>query len=269
MTKRVTPLSAPASVSFTQRLWAVFLKTAGAREFYRIFGGWIRPLAVLSLIALLVGMVWGLAFAPPDYLQGNSYRIMFIHVPAAMLAQSAYLGLAILGLILLVWKLKTAEYVARALAPVGLVACVIALLTGSIWGRPTWGTYWVWDARITSMLILAFLYAGVMGLYAAGENRSQTAKAAALLSIIGAVNLPIIKYSVEWWNTLHQGATFTLTEAPKMHHTMYLPLIPMVLGVYLGAAALVLYHSRTLILAGEQRHRWVQQILTQLSSKIP
>ena len=220
-------------------------------------------MGMLALTLLVLGMVWGLGFAPPDYLQGNSYRIMFIHVPAAMLAQSAYLGLAVLGVILLVWKLKTAEYVARALAPVGLVACILALITGSIWGRPTWGTYWVWDARITSMLILAFLYAGVIGLYAAGDNRSQTAKAAALLSIIGAINIPIIKYSVEWWNTLHQGATFTLTAAPKMPPSMYLPLIPMVLGLYLGAAALVIYYSRTLLLQGEQRHRWARQHLQQ------
>jgi len=202
-----------------------------------------------------------LAFAPPDYLQGNSYRIIFIHVPSASLAISIYFALAVLGVIFMVWKIKTASLVAQALAPFGFLLCVISLLTGSIWAKPTWGTYWVWDARLTSMLILAFLYAGVMALFAAFEHTSNRGKAAAILSIVGAVNLPIIKYSVEWWNTLHQGATFTLTEAPKMSADMWLPLLLMVIGSYLLVAALAIYRTNTLILNRDQSKAWVKEYI--------
>lgn len=247
--------------SVWQRLWNGFLQTVGPRHFYQTFMPWVPVLSCLAAALLLVGAVWGLLFAPPDYLQGNSYRIIFIHVPAASLALSIYLALAVLGVIRLVWKIKTAEYVARAAAPVGLLLCVISLMTGAIWGKPTWGTYWVWDGRLTSMLILAFLYAGIMALYQAFENTPNQGKAAAILSIVGAVNLPIIKYSVVWWNTLHQGSTFTLTAAPKMAASMYVPLLIMLLGFYLLAAALVLYRSGSLILQDERQKRWVQDLI--------
>ncbi len=188
-----------SSPSLWQRIWQGFLTTVGTKQFFRIFAPWVKWLAILAGVCLLLGSVWGLAFAPPDYLQGNSYRIIFIHVPAASLAISIYFALAVLGVIYLVWKIKTASLVAQALAPMGFLLCVISLLTGSIWAKPTWGTYWVWDARLTSMLILAFLYAGVMALFAAFEHTANRGKAAAILSIVGAVNLPIIKYSVEWF----------------------------------------------------------------------
>ncbi len=239
------------------RLWQGFLKTVGTKEFYRIFAPWVKYLAMLALILLAIGTIWGLAFAPPDYLQGNSYRIIFIHVPTASLAMSIYLGMAILGVIFLVWKIKTANLVAQAIAPIGFILCVLSLVTGSIWAKPTWGTYWVWDARLTSMLILAFLYAGVMALFAAFEHTASRGKAAAILSIVGAVNLPIIKYSVNWWNTLHQGATFTVTQAPKMPASMWLPLLIMMLGGYFLVAALAIYRTNTLILQRESNKQWV------------
>lgn len=259
-----SPASPPSPrVSIWRRLWNWFLQTVGPRHFYQTFSPWVRWLAWIAAGLIAVGSVWGLAFAPPDYLQGNSYRIIFIHVPAASLALSMYLALAVLGVISLVWKIKTAEIVARAAAPVGFVLCVLSLLTGAIWGKPTWGTYWVWDGRLTSMLILAFLYAGVMALYQAFEHTPNQGKAAAILSIVGAVNLPIIKYSVVWWNTLHQGSTFTLTAAPKMAPSMYVPLLIMLLGFYVLVAALVLYRSCTLILQREQHSRWVQDWVRQ------
>lgn len=243
--------------SFFNRLWQGFLKTVGTKEFYRIFAPWVKWLSVIALPLLIIGSVWGLVFAPPDYLQGNSYRIIFIHVPAASLAMSIYLALAILGVIFLVWKIKTANLVAQAIAPIGFILCVLSLLTGSIWAKPTWGTFWVWDARLTSMLILAFLYAGVMALFVAFEHTASRGKAAAILSVVGAVNLPIIKYSVEWWNTLHQGATFTVTERPKMPPDMYLPLLLMILGTYFLVAALAIYRTNTLILQRESNKQWV------------
>lgn len=256
-----------ANQGFFSRLWQGFLKTVGTKEFYRIFSPWVKWLMWLASVLLLVGSVWGLVFAPPDYLQGNSYRIIFIHVPTASIAMSIYLGLSVLGVIFLVWKIKTASLVAQAIAPIGFLLCVLSLLTGSIWAKPTWGTFWVWDARLTSMLILAFLYAGVMALFVAFEHQSSRGKAAAILSIVGAVNLPIIKYSVEWWNTLHQGATFTITERPKMPPDMYLPLLLMILGTYCLVAGLAIYRTNTLILQRESNKQWVIDECKRLAKK--
>lgn len=242
---------------FYERLWQGFLTTVGAERFFVIFAPWVRYLSAIAAIFLSVGAVWGLLFAPADYLQGNSYRIIFVHVPAASLAMSIYLAMAVFGVIFLVWKIKVASVIAQAVAPIGFLACVLSLVTGSIWAKPTWGTYWVWDARLTSMLILAFLYAGVMALFSAFANTPNRGRAAAMLSIVGAVNLPIIKYSVEWWNTLHQGATFTITQAPKMPASMWLPLLLMMLGGYCLAAALTIYRTNTLLLWQNQNKSWV------------
>lgn len=247
--------------SFLTRLWQGFLTTVGSEPFFRIFSPWVKYLAWVSAILLGIGTVWGLLFAPPDYLQGNSYRIIFVHVPTASLAMSIYFAMGILGVIFLVWKIKTANIVAQAIAPLGFVACVLSLITGSIWAKPTWGTYWVWDARLTSMLILAFLYAGVMALFSAFENSASRGKAAAVLSVVGVINLPIIKYSVEWWNTLHQGATFTVTQAPKMPASMWLPLLIMILGGYCFVGAMAIYRTNTLILKREANKAWVQNLL--------
>ncbi|MDE2422055.1 MAG: heme ABC transporter permease CcmC [Gammaproteobacteria bacterium] len=243
------------------RLWNGFLQTVGMQPFYETFNPWVKWLAIVAAILWLIGSIWGLAFAPPDYLQGNSYRIIFIHVPSASLALSIYLALAVLGVISLVWKIKTASIVAQAAAPVGLVLCIVALVTGAIWGKPTWGAYWVWDGRLTSMLVLAFLYVGVVALFHAYENTANQGKAAAILSIIGAVNLPIIKYSVVWWNTLHQGSTFSLTSAPKMPPSMYMPLVIMFFAFCFMVAALVLYRSCTLILIRERNKSWVKALI--------
>ncbi|OOS05388.1 heme exporter protein C [Moraxella cuniculi DSM 21768] len=246
---------------FFNRLWQAFLTTVGTERFFQIFSPWVKYLASIAAVLLAAGLIWGLGFAPADYLQGNSYRIIFIHVPAASLAMSIYFAMSVLGVIFLVWKIKTANLVAQAIAPIGFVCCVLSLLTGSIWGKPTWGTYWVWDARLTSMLILAFLYAGVIALFVAFEHSNNRGKAAAILSIVGAVNLPIIKYSVEWWNTLHQGATFSITNAPKMDASMWVPLLIMLLGAYFLVAALAIYRTNSLILLREANKAWVQRLL--------
>lgn len=246
---------------FLKRWWQLFEQTVSPKYFYFISERFIPWLAVFAGLLITVGTVWGLAFAPADYLQGNSYRIMFVHVPAASLAMGGYFLLAICGVISLVWKVKTAEMVAHAVAPIGALFCFLSLVTGGIWGKPTWGTYWVWDARLTSMLILLFLYMGIIALYNAYESSATGAKAAAILAIVGVVNLPIIKYSVVWWNTLHQGATFTLTAKPKMPAEMWLPLVLMILGFYTLFALLTVLKTRTIILQRERRTQWVRELV--------
>lgn len=167
--------------------------------------------AILGLASLLTGWGWGLFFAPKDYLQGDTVRIMYIHVPAAMFAMGGYLSVAIAAGVGYIWRHPLADLAAQAMAPVGAVYAAICLISGSLWGRPTWGTYWVWDARLTSMLVLFFLYLGYIALSDAFEDKVRGSRAAAILALIGLINLPIIQYSVVWWNTLHQGDSITLT----------------------------------------------------------
>ncbi|GLR63893.1 heme exporter protein C [Marinospirillum insulare] len=208
-----------------------------------------------------LGLVLGLAYAPMDYQQGNSFRIMYVHVPAAFLAQSVYMMMAVAGIVLLVWKMKMADVVAQALAPIGAIMTFISLVTGAIWGMPTWGTWWMWDARLTSMLILFFLYLGVMALREALSPQETAAKACALLAIVGVINIPIIKYSVDWWYTLHQPASIKLTEKPAMPASMYLPLLFMVLGFYALLGWSVLLRARAEVLRREAKSGWVRELL--------
>jgi heme exporter protein C len=238
--------------------WTWFHKLGSPRWFYAISGRWLPRFGWAAAVLLLVGIVWGLAFAPPDYQQGNSFRIIYLHVPSAMLAQSIYLMLAVSGLVGLVWKIKLADVFLQQAAPVGAWMTFVALVTGAIWGKPTWGAWWVWDARLTSMLILLFLYLGVIALGQAIGNRDSAARACAVLAIVGSVNLPIIKYSVQWWNTLHQPATFSFTEKPAMPAQMWLPLLLMVLGFYCLFAAVLLLRMRLEVLRREARSSWAQ-----------
>lgn len=214
-----------------------------------------------GLLLLIAGLVWGLAFAPKDYLQGNSYRIIFIHVPSAFLAQSIYISMAVAAVVTLVWRMKLADVFVKAIAPVGLMFTFLALFTGAVWGKPTWGTWWVWDARLTSMLILLFLYGGVIALDRAINDEKSAARAVAVLVLVGVVNIPIIKYSVDWWNTLHQPATFKLTQKPTMPIEMWMPLLLSVLGLYLLFGWLTCIRMKTEILVREQRTRWVRELV--------
>ena len=241
--------------------WAWFHRLASPPRFYALAGRCLPWLGGLAALLLLVGIVWGLAFAPPDYQQGDSVRILYIHVPAAMLAQSCYLLLAVTGVVSLVWKLKLADLALHCAAPIGASMTALALITGSVWGKPTWGTWWVWDARLTSMLILLFLYAGVIALGQALSNRESAAKACAVLAVVGVVNLPIIKYSVVWWSTLHQGATFTLGERPAMPAEMWAPLALTVPGFYCFFGFVLLLRMRHELLAREGRSQWAQAAL--------
>lgn len=238
-----------------------FYQLGSPRWFYDISGKLLPWFAFAAVLLLVVGTVWGLAFAPADYQQGNSFRIIYIHVPSAILAQSCYMLMALAGAINLIWKMKVADMVAKSCAPIGATMAVLALVTGAIWGKPTWGAWWVWDARLTSMLILFFLYIGVYTLYHAIENEISAGQAAAVLSLVGVVNIPIIKYSVEWWNTLHQPSTFTLTEKPAMPPEMWMPLLVMVLGFYCFFAVSLMLRTRSEILQRERRSSWVQKLV--------
>ena len=217
--------------------------------------------AVAALLSLSIGTVWGLAFAPADYQQGDSFRIIYIHVPSAILSMGAYLSMAIAALIGLVWQIRAADWTAAAMAPVGAVFTFIALVTGAIWGKPTWGAWWVWDARLTSELILLFLYLGVIALYRAFEDEKVAGKAAGILAVVGVVNLPIIHYSVEWWNTLHQGATITKFAKPSIAPEMLWPLLLNILGFGLFFGAVTLIGLKGHILRREAHRPWVRQFV--------
>ncbi len=241
-------------------MWQFFHKLGSPKWFYGIAGRWMPWLLWSGLLLALIGIVWGLAFAPKDYLQGNSYRIIFIHVPSAFLAQSVYIMMASAAMVTLVWRMKLADVFVKSVAPVGAVLTFLALFTGAVWGKPTWGTWWIWDARLTSMLILLFLYFGVIALGAAVSDEKSSARSVAVLVLVGVVNIPIIKYSVEWWNTLHQPATFKLTEKPTMPMEMWLPLLLVVLGLYLLFGWLAFVRMQTEILYRERKTHWVKTL---------
>lgn len=238
-----------------------FYQLASPRWCYDITGKLLPGFVIASLLLLVGGVIWALLFAPADYQQGNSFRIIYIHVPSAILAQSCYMLMAVAGAVGLIWKMKVADMVAKSCAPIGASIAVLALATGAIWGKPTWGSWWVWDARLTSMLILLFLYLGVIALHSAIESETTAAQSSAVLALVGLVNIPIIKYSVDWWNTLHQPATFTLTEKPAMPVEMWLPLLVMVIGFYCFFAVSLMMRLRNEIVYRERRSSWVQQLI--------
>jgi heme exporter protein C len=244
-------------------MWLWLHKLASPRYFYSI-SGWLTPwLGGITLILLLTGLIWGLYYAPTDYQQGESYRIIFIHVPAAWMSMFIYVVMAAAAAIGLIWRIKLADVVASASAPIGAWFTFLALVTGSLWGKPMWGTWWVWDGRLTSELILLFLYLGFMALQAAIPDRRTAARAAAILALVGVVNIPIIHFSVEWWNTLHQPATITKLDKPSMDPRMLWPLLVMALAFKLYYATAVLMRARCEVLDRERNSTWVKELVTE------
>lgn len=229
--------------------------------YYQWTGRLISWLTAITAILFAVGLYCSFFIAPADYQQGESYRIMFIHVPSAWLSMIAYMVMAIAGVIALVWRIKVAEVTVMACAPIGAMFTAFALLTGSLWGKPMWGTYWVWDARLTSELVLLFLYIGVIALGATIEERRSAARACSILAIVGVVNIPIIHYSVVWWNTLHQGASVSKFDAPSIHISMLIPLLIMVVAFKAIFFLLLFMRSRTELLRREQNSKWVNKVL--------
>lgn len=243
-------------------MWSFFHKLGSPRWFYQISGQLLPVLIVLSVGLLVWGATWGLAYAPEDYRQGNSYRIIFIHVPSAFVALAGYYVMATAGAISLIWKMKLADIVMQAAAPVGAAMTFIALFSGAVWGKPTWGTWWVWDARITSMLVLFFLYIGVIALRQAFESAEQAGKACAVLCLVGTVNIPIIYKSVDWWYSLHQPATIKVMGESSMHADMWWPLLVMIFAFYLLYGSALLLNTRLGVLRREQKTRWVEELLS-------
>lgn len=226
---------------------------ANPGRFMRLSGAALPWVGVAALVTTALGLGWGGFVAPGDWQQGETVRIMYLHVPSAWMAMGLYLGLGIAALLALVWKHALADLAAQAIAPVGACFTVVCLATGSLWGRPMWGAYWVWDARLTSVLILLFLYLGHIALSGAFDDPRRGEKSAAILALVGLVNLPVIKFSVDWWNTLHQPASVTRLASPGIHAGMLWPLLISALGFTLLGAFLVLLRLRTEVLRKRAR----------------
>ncbi len=206
---------------------------------------WLNAAAIVLTAA---GLIWGLGFAPADWQQGNAVRIMYIHVPAAWLASAGYLSLAACSFASLVWRHPLADLAAVEIGPVGAAFTAVCLASGSLWGKPMWGAWWVWDARLTSVLVLFFLYLGHIALVRAFDDPQRGYRAGAVLALVGTINLPIIKFSVDWWNTLHQPDTITLTGAPKMYLPMFWPLLLAAIGFTFAFAAIVIARLRAAVM---------------------
>src|SRR5437868_10853352 len=218
---------------------------ANPARFMRVSGAALPWLGVATGGLLALGLFWSLILAPPDYQQSESVRIMFIHVPSAWMALSVYLFVAVASAVALIWRHPLAEIAAQSAAPIGAAFTFVCLATGSLWGRPMWGTWWVWDARLTSVLVWFFLYLGYVALANAFDDPSRGGRAAAVLALVGVVNLPIIKFSVDWWNTLHQPASVMRIGGPRIDISMLAPLLIMALGFTLLFVALLMVRMRT------------------------
>jgi heme exporter protein C len=241
----------------TGSFWFQFASPA---RFYPLAGRMIPWFGWAAAALALAGLYVGFFVAPTDWQQGESYRIIFIHVPAAWMAMFIYLVMAFWCALSLTLNTRLSAMMAQALAPTGAMFAFVSLWTGAFWGRPTWGAYWVWDARLTSTLILLFLYLGFMALRAAIDDPRRADRAAALLALVGVVNVPIIYFSVRWWNTLHQGATISMTAAPKMAETMLTAMLLMTFAAWAYTIAVALHRVRTIMLEREALADWVGEM---------
>jgi heme exporter protein C len=242
-------------------MWNWFHKLASPPHFYRIaglFGPWLLwP----SLLLLAIGTYGGLVLAPADYQQGDGFRIIYVHVPSAYLSTTIYALMAVASGIGLIWRIKLAHAVAAGAAPIGASFTAVALVSGMLWGKPMWGTYWEWDPRLTSELILLFIYFGYMSLRASFEDINKADRASGLLAVIGVVNLPIIHFSVTWWSSLHQGPTIKKLGTPSITGDMLWPLLLLIAASTLFFGAILLYRVRAEVLDREQNSRWVEDLL--------
>ncbi len=247
-------------------MWMLLYQLASPKTYYRLSGRIIPWLAYLALFFLMVGLVWGLVFAPADYQQGDAFRILYVHVPCAFLSMALYAFLGFLSILLLVWRIKLAGIMLNGVAQLGACMTLLALVTGSIWGKPMWGAWWVWDARLTSELILLLLYASILATSHAFQNKDQGDKVVAVLCLVGLVDLPIIHYSVYWWNTLHQGSTILALSKPKIHLSMLYPLLFILVGSALYCAVVMMSKARNELLWRERRQKWVKVMMMRNSA---
>jgi heme exporter protein C len=241
-----------------------WFRFAAPQRFYPLAGKAVPWFGALAALLAIAGLWIGLAIAPTDAQQGDSYRIIFVHVPAAWMSMVIYLAMAFWAAIGLIFNARLASMLALALAPTGALMTFLALWTGALWGKPTWGTWWVWDARLTSELILLFLYIGFMSLHAAIDDLRRADRAAAVLAIVGVINVPIIYFSVQWWNTLHQGASVSLTRAPSMASIMLTGMMVMALAFWMYCIAITLARLRTIMLERERHAAWARQAVEAL-----
>jgi len=238
-----------------------WFKYAAPQRLYPIAGKAVWLFGALAFLLGVAGLAIGLLIAPTDRQQGEAYRIIFVHVPAAWMSMVIYVVMAFWAGIGLVLNARLASMLALALAPTGALMTFIALWTGSLWGKPTWGTWWVWDARLTSELILLFLYVGFMALHSAIDDARRADRAAAVLALVGVVNVPIIYFSVQWWNTLHQGASVSLSRAPSIATPMLAGMLVMALAFWAYCIALALARLRVIILERERHAIWARNAL--------
>ncbi|MDM8560216.1 heme ABC transporter permease [Candidatus Parabeggiatoa sp. HSG14] len=246
-------------------MWLFFQKLASPKYFYNFSGRLIPWFGWACLALFAVGLYYSLIEAPPDYQQKESVRIMYIHVPSAWMSMFVYMVMAITGGIGLIWRMKIAEVIAASSAPIGASFTFLALATGSLWGKPMWGTWWVWDARLTSELILLFLYLGVIALNSAIEDKRIASRASAVLALVGVVNIPIIHYSVLWWNTLHQPPSIKASGI-SIHYSMLIALLLMAVAFKLFYMMVVLMRARCEILDRERNTSWVQELVSARSA---
>jgi len=236
-----------------------FFKFASPQSFFPLAGKMIPWFASVAVILTLLGFYVGFVVAPTDHQQGEAYRIIFLHVPAAWMSMFIYIVMAFWAGMGLVLNTRLSSMMASALAPTGAMFTFLALWTGSLWGKPTWGTWWVWDARLTSELILLFLYIGFMALQASIDDARRADKAGAVLALVGVVNIPIIYFSVQWWNTLHQGSSVSMTKAPSMALTMLVGMLIMAFAAWAYTIAVVLARVRCIVLEREKHTDWVKE----------
>lgn len=242
------PTAAPPAIAPSVKGRRGIHRFANPGRFLRLSGRVLPWLAAGGIVLTTAGLVWGAFFAPPDWQQGQAARIMYVHVPSAWLALSGYLALAAASAVSLVWRHPLADLAAVEIGPVGAAFAALCLVTGSLWGKPMWGAWWVWDARLTSMLVLFFLYLGHIALIRAFDDPARGYRAGAILALIGVVDLPIIHFSVVWWNTLHQGNSIGLFSAPTIYISMLWPLLLSALGYTLAFAAIVVARLRAAVL---------------------
>lgn len=242
-------------------MWNLLYQLASPKAFYRLSGRMLPWFAFAMVFFMTIGVTWGLVFAPADYQQGEAFRIIYVHVPCAFLSMALYGFMGFLAILLIVWRIKVAGMVLNVCAQVGATMAFLALVTGSIWGKPMWGTWWVWDARLTSELILLFLYGAILITANTYQNKDQSDKMVAILTLVGLVDLPIIHYSVYWWNTLHQGSTLSVFSKPKIHSSMLYPLLMTLIGLSFYCTWLILSKTRNEVLLRERRQSWVQAIV--------
>lgn len=248
-------------------MWKWLHPYANPETTYHLTGRLIPWFTYLTITLLTIGLTWALLFSPADYQQGDSFRIFYIHVPTATLSMGIYVGMAIAALCSLVWQLKLSDASAAALAPIGAVFTLVSLITGAAWGKPMWGTWWIWDARLTSQLILLFLYLGVIALHNAFDDKTLAGKAAGILTLVGVINIPIIKYSVEWWNTLHQGTTVSKMGKPSMTIDMLWPFIFCYMGFIFLIIVITCIRFRSEILARNSMRPWVRELVLNEGAK--